>query len=278
MGTTRKNALGFPDWLIKLKEYNRGLVWNSTLTEVNGYTLCFLWQDNNAVLAIITAFRLKNKTILRYRRRPAPTSTNAHIVRPVFGDFVRKWLEIPLGIDQYNHFMGGVDIADQLRKNMTVHRPWESRTWRPLWYYTLDTCLVNSYLIHKGKLEDTGKRAHRNFREALSEELRNTPYLKAEKITNKRRYGNSMPAVNQEALAHNLTRLEVRKYCIWCKEHPEKWNPKSAMPVLGELVNGEQSRKRKRQSRSQWSCDSCGVCLCSKGDCWEQYHSSINTI
>ena len=214
-----------------------------------------------------TAFRLKDETILRYRRRPAPTSTNAHIVSPVFGDFVRKWLEIPLGIDQYNHFMGGVDIADQLRKNMTVHRPWESRTWRPLWYYTLDTCLINSYLIHKGKLEDTGKRAHRNFREALSEELRNTPYLDNEKTTNKRRYGNSMPAVNQEALAHSLTRLEVRKYCIWCKEHPEKWNPKSAMPVLGELVNREQSRKRKRQSRSQWSCDSCGVCLCSKGYC-----------
>jgi hypothetical protein len=111
--------------------------------------------------------------------------------------------------------------------------------------------LVNSYLIHKGKLEDTGKRAHRNFREALSKELRNTPYLEAEETINKRRYGNSMPAVNQEALAHNLTRLEVRKYCIWCKEHPKKWNPKSAMPVLSELVNREQSRKRKRQSRSQ---------------------------
>jgi hypothetical protein len=74
--------------------------------------------------------------------------------------------------------------------------------------------LVNSYLIHKGKLEDTGKRAYRNFREALSEELRNTPYLKAEKTINKRRYSNSMPAVNQKALAHNLTRLEVCKYYI----------------------------------------------------------------
>jgi hypothetical protein len=59
-----------------------------------------------------TAFRLKDETILRYRRRPASTSTNAHIVRSVFGELVRKWLEIPLGIDQYNHFMGGVDIAD----------------------------------------------------------------------------------------------------------------------------------------------------------------------
>ena len=42
IGTTCKNALGFPSWLIKLKEHNQGLVWNSTLAEINGYTLCFL--------------------------------------------------------------------------------------------------------------------------------------------------------------------------------------------------------------------------------------------
>ena len=202
-GTTRKNALGFPQWLIKLKEYNRGLVWNSTLAQVEGYTLCFLWQDNNAVLGMTTAFRLKDETIWSYRKRPAPTSTNAHILRPVFGDLVRKWLQIPLAIDQYNHYMGGVDVADQLRKNMTVHRPWEARIWRPLWYYILDTCLVNSYLIHKGKSEDPGKRAHREFRETLSSNLRNTPYLEAKKTTNKRRHSNSMLAVNQEALEHN---------------------------------------------------------------------------
>jgi Transposase IS4 len=90
MDTTRKNAHGFSAWLIKLKEYNQGLVWNSTLAEINGFTLCFLWQDNNVVLGLTTAFRLKDKTILRHRKRPSPTSTNAHIVRPVFRDQARK--------------------------------------------------------------------------------------------------------------------------------------------------------------------------------------------
>jgi Transposase IS4 len=42
ISTTRKNAPGFPDWLIKLKEHNQGLVWNSTLAKINGYMLCFL--------------------------------------------------------------------------------------------------------------------------------------------------------------------------------------------------------------------------------------------
>jgi Transposase IS4 len=41
-GTTRKNAHGIPEWLIKLKEYNKGLVWNLILAEIVDSTLCFL--------------------------------------------------------------------------------------------------------------------------------------------------------------------------------------------------------------------------------------------
>jgi Transposase IS4 len=152
---------------------------------------------------------------------------------------LRKWLQIPLAIDSYNRYMGGVDIADQLRKNLTVHRPYEARTWRPLWYYILDTCLVNSYLIWKGKIEDSSNRAHRDFREALSEELRNTPYSEAEKTANTGDCGNRKPVANQEALFHNRIQSGDRKYCVWCREHAQNWTPKSVMPVLGELVNGE---------------------------------------
>ena len=64
-GTTRKNAQGIPSWLIQLKEHNRGLVWNSAMAEVVESTLCFLWQDNNAVLSLTTAHCFKNETIKR---------------------------------------------------------------------------------------------------------------------------------------------------------------------------------------------------------------------
>jgi hypothetical protein len=60
------------------------------LAEVVDSTLCFLWQDNNAVLGITTAHCLKNDTIERLRKRPSPTLVNALIVRPVFGDEPRK--------------------------------------------------------------------------------------------------------------------------------------------------------------------------------------------
>jgi hypothetical protein len=41
--------------------------------------------------------------------------------------------------------MNGVDRGNQLRKSFTCHKPYERRIWRPLWYYILDVCAVNSY-------------------------------------------------------------------------------------------------------------------------------------
>jgi glycine/D-amino acid oxidase-like deaminating enzyme len=101
------------------------------LAERVDMTLFFLWQNNNAVAGITTAYCLKNKTISRVRKRPSPTSTNARIVRPIFGNNSSKRLAIPLAIDRYNHYMNGVDRHNQLRKSMSVHCKYERRNWRP---------------------------------------------------------------------------------------------------------------------------------------------------
>ena len=55
------------------------------------------------------------KKIVRQRRRPAKTATNARTSRMVFGDVVVKDLPILDYINIYNHSMNGVDMADQLR-------------------------------------------------------------------------------------------------------------------------------------------------------------------
>ena len=108
--------------------------------------LCFLWQDNNAVLGITTAYNL-GILVERWRTRPSLTSTNAHIVRPVFSNQKKKLLEIPYAIDEYNHHMNGVDRNNQLRKGMLVILPHQQRTWRPAFLWMLDVILVNYYLI-----------------------------------------------------------------------------------------------------------------------------------
>jgi hypothetical protein len=47
-------------------------------------------------------------------------------------------------IYDYNHFMNGVDIADQLRAKFTTEQR-THRTWLPL-FYCLDTSIVNAYI------------------------------------------------------------------------------------------------------------------------------------
>jgi hypothetical protein len=54
-------------------------------------------------------------TIIQYRQRPLITSTNGPLVQKVFGNKTQKDLLIPTFINNYNHFIKGVDIANQLR-------------------------------------------------------------------------------------------------------------------------------------------------------------------
>ena len=279
-GTTRKNAQGVPDWLIKLKQHNRGLVWNSTLAEVVDSTLCFLWQDNNAVLGLTTAHCLKNDTIERLRKRPSPTSVNARIVRPVFGDEPFKHLHIPRAIDDYNHYVNGVDRSNQLRKNFSAHQLYERRVWRPLWYYILDVCAVNGYLIWKGNIPDQCNRDQRQYRESLINALLNTPLPPPPPPSPPSpSTPPPPPPIRQPYDTHYWERLEKRGYCLWCKKYTAKWEPKRTRVILGEIVNrAATSGRAPRQSRTYGGCNICGVYLCAKGGCFERYHSNNNTM
>ena len=69
-----------------------------------------------------TAYNLTD-TIIRSCNRPSTTSTSTSIIRLIFGDFTRKNLPIPTTINDYNHFMGGIDIANRYRANFTTLRP-----------------------------------------------------------------------------------------------------------------------------------------------------------
>ncbi|GBC08629.1 hypothetical protein RclHR1_08270006 [Rhizophagus clarus] len=74
-------------------------------------------MDNGPVTMLSTIHQINNENenqIERIQRQPRKTSTNAAKVRAIFGTLSKKTLPIPVIIDDYNYFMGGVDIADQL--------------------------------------------------------------------------------------------------------------------------------------------------------------------
>jgi len=56
-----------------------------------------------------------DQIVIQHRKRPATTSTLAKTARRVFGSEPEKDLPIPKFVDDYNHYIGYVDQADQLR-------------------------------------------------------------------------------------------------------------------------------------------------------------------
>ena len=147
-GTTRVDAAGFPPSLkIEKAEARKVLPWGYVTGAVVQNTCCLIWQDNSSVL-FMTNYHDIRETVERMRRRPKKTSTNGTIVRGLFGDEVRKSLPIPTFIDDYNYHMGAVDIADQLRSYYcTQQTAW--RNWYPLFYWLLDTTIVNAYRMQR---------------------------------------------------------------------------------------------------------------------------------
>ena len=155
-GTTRVNCAGFPSTLkIKKEEARKVLPWGHVSGEVVGNVCCLVWQDNSSVLFISSYHDIKKK-VERLRRWPKKTSTNATVVRDIFQDQSRKVLPISGFIDDYNYHMDSVDIADQLRSYYTIQQKCH-RNWFPLFYWLLDTSLVNTYQIQK-TLNTTGYR------------------------------------------------------------------------------------------------------------------------
>jgi len=93
-------------------------------------------------------------------------------------------LLIPKVVDQYNFFMGGVDIADQRRSYYHTQLR-TCRNWYPLFFWLLDTAIINSFILYRlitlnskpnESHSPTGSKPkkplnHREFRELLYREL-----------------------------------------------------------------------------------------------------------
>ena len=124
------------------------------------------WVDNN-VVTMVTNVHEGTESVKRLRRKPRCTATNRRHLEQVWGDVYTKEIAIPQIIDDYNHWMLGVDKADQL---IAYYRPKLRcrRTWMPLLFHALDVVRVNSYIAavkcgYKGKLHSDNKSVHKEY-------------------------------------------------------------------------------------------------------------------
>ena len=278
MGTTRKNAAGLPASLTAVLAKDKKakkdaqeeaqsrklqLAYNSVMAVVIHKCLCFLWQDNNTVLAITTAHSLHRPQdrIERQRTRPKSTSTNAKQAYSCFEGKVKKWLAIPVPIDDYNHSMNGVDTASQIQRGFSIHRPSEVRWWRPIFYWIVDICQNNAYLIWKTtQTHIKGKKHHQHFIDTLIEEMLG--------------YDPDTPSPEAE---HQTERHRGKRQCAYGARNKggcAQVDDKKRVP-LGEVSGNARVTTRPREVRT--GCKCCGVNLCIDRPCFQRYHASITS-
>ena len=199
------------------------------------------WKDNNMVLMLSTIHGyvvldpelakhqalesqdgdlLDLETIIRNRRRPKITSTAGKCVWAVFQDEVRKKLPIPFVIDEYNHQMNGVDLADQLRSGNRGERRIFRGGWRALFRFLYTTVAVNSALLSTVSRD----RGLKDFRRLLVDELFERAQSQGQMA--KRRISHLEPPSLPLALEH--TRDQARESKIAKAVHLQD-NPESPL-------------------------------------------------
>ena len=228
------------------------------------------------------------------RKRPKKTSTNAKIVRAVFGDEPRKLLYIPLAIDAYNHHMNGADIANQRRKYITTQRKHNIRSWRPLFHWLLDLTIVNCYILWREQARKKNPKVYwdpNDFTKALAGSLftscHDIPIDAPPRHISPRKLAGSLPVGISKAVAavtdiraidfarqHHFTKLpkDKRKHCTMCKELGFK--PGELLGAHPSHINAN-SRGRWKGTRTRGMCLQCNLAFCTEGSCFELYHERL---
>ena len=119
------------------------------MNDPKGNFRMFRWIDNNIVKMVSNIHMgSKDEVIMKPRKKPRINEFNRKHIRLVWGDDHVVSIKIPTLINDYNMWMLGVDLVDQL---IAYYRPKIRcrRTWMPLLLHCLDIIRVNSYVLYK---------------------------------------------------------------------------------------------------------------------------------
>jgi hypothetical protein len=188
-----------------------------------------------------------------------------------------RLLPIPGAINDYNHHIDRVDIADQLWAGFSTQQR-GLKPWRPLFYWLLDTTIINTFCLsehkRKAKLDSTKDKVcstHRAFQEALVSDLLLDPQPSIETTAYKApkvKQNTWLPAIRLtwpigihfQIKSHRLT-------CLFCR-----WNNQQSSNKKCQAIT--KITKLGLPNRTHTICRHCRVPLCT--NCFIVFHYYID--
>ena len=159
VGTARARR-GWPPTLLNNIQQNTA-EFNDFYHMVDDYgTLVAKWMDNGLVLCVSTLHRV-GESICRKRKRPRVTVKNKNHVSKVWKDSSTAEIYIPQMIDDYNHWMGGVDLSDQ---RIAYYHPNLRcvRNWIPMFIQLMSIIRNNCYIVYRSHFKKEAQ-THKDF-------------------------------------------------------------------------------------------------------------------
>ena len=200
---------------------------------------CFVWQDSKPVAFMNTICNPNEITKVK-RKQKDGTSID---------------VSAPTAVKLYNDNMGGVDLADQMRKAYTCTRKSKKKWYMRLFWYLLDLSIVNAYILEcespnhlppsqgRGKKKKNVYRTQKLFILELARELIGT--FSARK-----------------SLGRPLTQTSL----------PGRYTEHHMPTKFSNLVRCKQCHTPDKIKRTQYGCLECGVHLCPV-PCFRDYHT-----
>ncbi|XP_064635763.1 piggyBac transposable element-derived protein 4-like [Lineus longissimus] len=225
-GTIRSDRIGYPRNFTDIP-LARGA---APLFKKSGNLMACTWQDNKRVNVLSTIHGI---------------GVNVNQVRDRKDATGFRQVHKPVCISEYNKYMGGVDLMDQLLQYYEFPH-WSHKWYTPIYHRIREVAVVNGFILYK-KVNPQGKMTHLKFRQGVIDGL-----VQGLASTRKRRGRQSLAADRD-------LRLTERHF---------GWTPtKNYKPDCSVCCD----RKIKRVQTSD-GCKNCNKPMCWP-ECFEVYHT-----
>ena len=244
-GTVRQNRKQFPKDLIITTRMQKQMDRGDYLWRAHMRLVATAWNDRRVVYHLSTIHPPDLDGQPATIKRKSARGGNVDINCP------RAQLD-------YQKYMGGVDLADQLIKTFSVIRK-SRKAWKKLFGYGLEVCLLDSFIIMK-KLKPSNTE-FLTYRKEVARQL-----IAGRSFRGKAGRPPTQPQAEVDARRldgsyHEIAVTDARRDCVVCAKRAQ--------------VRNLDRNYRYKSAIVCTTCDGKALCLNKDRNCWEKWHRQV---